>query len=88
MPRILVVNVNTTSTMTDAIAAQARSVAAPGTEIVGLTPSIGAESVEGNFESYLAAVGVMDAVQSYQGLKFHEIRDGHGRSRARSVRRR
>ena len=48
--KILVVNVNTTASMTDAIAASARSVASPGTEIVGLTPTFGAESVEGNFE--------------------------------------
>jgi hypothetical protein len=42
--RLLVVNVNTTTSMTDQIAAQARSVAAPGTQIVGLTPSIGVGS--------------------------------------------
>ncbi len=63
--RILVVNVNTTESMTEAIAEQARSVAAPGTEIVGLTPFVGAESVEGNYESYLAAVAVMDRVLAY-----------------------
>lgn len=38
--RLLVVNVNTTTSMTDQIAAQARSVAAPGTQIVGLTPPL------------------------------------------------
>jgi allantoin racemase len=65
--KILVVNVNTTSSMTDAIAASARAVAGPDTEIVGLTPTVGAESVEGNFESYLAAVAVMDAVTKYDG---------------------
>ena len=63
--RFLVVNVNTTASVTDAIAASARSVAAAGTEIVGLTPRFGAESVEGNLESYLAAVGVADAVARY-----------------------
>lgn len=63
--RILVVNVNTTEAMTERIAEQARSVAAPGTEIVGLTPSVGADSVEGNFESYLAAVAVMDRVLAF-----------------------
>jgi allantoin racemase len=63
--RILVVNVNTTEEMTRAIADQARAAAAPGTEIVGLTPVLGAESCEGNFESYLAAIGVVDAVQRY-----------------------
>jgi len=36
--RILVVNVNTTDSITQAIARQAQSVAAPGTEIIGLTP--------------------------------------------------
>lgn len=64
--RILTVNVNTTELMTEAIAAAARSVAAPDTEIVGITPRIGATSVEGNFESYLAAVAVMDAVMSHE----------------------
>ncbi len=63
--RILVVNVNTTASMTEGIAAQARRVAAAGTEIVALTPRFGAESVEGNVESYLAAVGVLDAVLRY-----------------------
>lgn len=36
--RILIANVNTTAAITEAIAEQARTVAAPGTEIVGLTP--------------------------------------------------
>lgn len=63
--RILTVNVNTTQSMTDSIAEAARAVAEPGVEIVGLTPRFGAPSCEGNMESYLAAVGVMDAVASY-----------------------
>src|SRR6218665_597904 len=76
--RILIVNVNTTESMTHAIGMQARKVAAPGTEIVALTPRFGAESVEGNFESYLAAVGVMDAVMSY-GQPFDAvIQAGYG----------
>jgi allantoin racemase len=64
--RILVVNVNTTESMTGAIREQAERVAAPGTEIVALTPFFGPESVEGNFESYLAAVAVMDRVLAYK----------------------
>lgn len=62
---LLVVNVNTTASMTARIAEVARSAASPGTRISGLTPRFGAESVEGNFESYLAAVAVMDAVTAY-----------------------
>lgn len=76
--RILVVNVNTTQSITDAIAAQARSVAAPGTEIVGLTPFFGADSVEGNFESYLAAIAVMDRVLSYDQPYDAVIQAGYG----------
>ncbi len=76
--RILVVNVNTTQAMTDGIAAQARRVAAPGTEIVALTPALGAESVEGNFESYLAAVAVMDRVVRYPEPYEAVIQAGYG----------
>lgn len=76
--RILVVNVNTTATITEAIAASAREVAAPGTEIVGLTPRFGAESVEGNVESYLAAVAVMDRVSSYPEPFDAVIQAGYG----------
>jgi allantoin racemase len=76
--KILVVNVNTTASMTETIVASARSVASSGTEIVGLTPTFGAESVEGNFESYLAAVGVMDAVTRYQGEFDAVVQAGFG----------
>lgn len=76
--RILVVNVNTTVAMTDTIAAQARAVARPGTEIVGLTPSFGPESVEGNFESYLSAVAVMDRVHAYEGQYDAVVQAGFG----------
>lgn len=76
--RILVANVNTTTSMTDSIAAQARSVASPGTEIIGITPHFGAESCEGNFESYLAAVAVMDAVSNYAEPFDAVIQAGYG----------
>ena len=76
--RILVVNVNTTQSMTDSIGEQARAAAAPGTEIIPLTPDFGAESVEGNFESYLAAVAVMDKVRSYEGPFDAVIQAGYG----------
>lgn len=76
--RILVVNVNTTESITQTIADQARSVASPGTEIVGLTPYFGAESVEGNFESYLAAIAVMDRVMAYDQPFDAVIQAGYG----------
>ncbi|SKB00280.1 allantoin racemase [Pseudomonas extremaustralis] len=76
--RILVVNVNTTESITDTIARQARAVAAPGTEIVGLTPRFGADSIEGNFESYLAAIAVMDRVMAYDQPFDAVIQAGYG----------
>ena len=76
--RILVANVNTTESMTEGIAAAARAVASPGTEIVGITPAFGAESCEGNFESYLAAIAVMDAITRYEGEYDAVIQAGYG----------
>jgi allantoin racemase len=76
--RILVANVNTTQSMTDSIAEAARGGASPGTEIIGITPSIGADSCEGNFESYLAAVAVMDAVTRYDGEFDAVVQAGYG----------
>jgi allantoin racemase len=65
--RILVVNPNTTETMTDAIAKAARECASPGTEIVPLTARYGASGIDSNFESLLSAVAVMDMVSSHPG---------------------
>ncbi|NUS00676.1 MAG: Asp/Glu/hydantoin racemase [Kribbellaceae bacterium] len=76
--RILIANVNTTEAMTETIRACAAAHASPGTEIVGLTPGIGPDSVEGNFESYLAAVAVMDAVVRYDGPYDAVIQAGYG----------
>lgn len=63
--RVLVVNVNTSENMTETIATAARRAAAADTEIVALTPSFGADAVDTGFESYLAAVAVMDCVLHY-----------------------
>lgn len=76
--RILVANVNTTQSMTDSIGEQARAVAAPGTDIVPITPAFGAESVEGNYESYLAAIAVMETVRAYEGPFDAVIQAGYG----------
>ncbi|NKX56743.1 aspartate/glutamate racemase family protein [Arthrobacter mobilis] len=76
--RILVVNVNTTQSMTEAIGESARSAASAGTEIVALTPRFGADSCEGNFESYLAAIAVMDKVLSYPEPFDAVIQAGYG----------
>lgn len=76
--RILVVNVNTNQSMTEGIVRSAQRAASPNTEVVGLTPRFGAESCEGNFESYLAAVGVIDAVMSFNGEFDAVVQAGYG----------
>lgn len=60
--RILVLNSNTSATMTAEIEAAARAAAAPDTEIVTAQPSFGAAAIDSAAESYLSAVGVMDVV--------------------------
>lgn len=76
--RILILNVNTTASMTKTIGDSARQVASPGTEIVELTPDFGADSCEGNFESYLAAIAVMDKVVRYPEPFDAVIQAGYG----------
>ena len=63
--KILVVNVNTSQSMSAVIDEAAKRAASAGTEIVTLTPFFGAEAVDCNFESYLSAVAVMDRVLAY-----------------------
>jgi allantoin racemase len=63
--RIIVVNVNTSESMTRVIGEAARRHASAGTEITALRPLFGAEAVDCNFESYLSAVAVMDRVVGY-----------------------
>jgi len=60
--RLLVVNPNTTVAMTDAIAAEARRRARPGTEVEAVTAPWGTPSVESHAEEALAAVATLEAV--------------------------
>ena len=64
--KIILVNVNTSRSMTDRIADAAQRYASPGTETITLQPLFGADAVDSIFESYLAAVAVMDRVVTYE----------------------
>jgi allantoin racemase len=64
--RVLVVNPNTTVSMTEAIRRSAQRYASPGTEILATEAAFGPESIEGNFEGYLSVVGVLDRLQSIE----------------------
>ena len=61
--RILLVNPNTTAGMTANIAAAARRVAAPGTEIVALTSPQGPASIEGYYDEAMSLAGLLQAVR-------------------------
>src|ERR1700730_16394904 len=60
--KILVVNPNTSRSMTETIARTARRAATPGTEILAVQPFFGPEAIDSNMESYLSAVAVMDRI--------------------------
>ena len=58
----MVLNPNTTASMTDAVVMAARSVASPGTEIVGGTPARGVASIESHVDEAWGALGVLEQV--------------------------
>ncbi|MBM2714847.1 aspartate/glutamate racemase family protein [Mesorhizobium caraganae] len=57
--QILVVNPNTTASMTATIAAAARGVAGAWTEVVAVTSSMGPASIEGYYDEALAVPGLL-----------------------------
>ena len=64
---LLLVNPNTSTAMTAGIAAAARAVAAPGTQILARQPSFGPASIEGHFDDAFGAAGVAEQVRLAAG---------------------
>jgi allantoin racemase len=62
MTKILVVNPNTTASMTETIGAAARAVTASGTEIMAVTSSMGPASIEGFYDEAFAVPGLIQAL--------------------------
>ena len=62
--RILVVNPNTTASMTEKIGAASRRVASPDTEIVAVNPAIGPASIEGFYDEAMSLAGLLDIIQN------------------------
>lgn len=60
--RILVINPNTSVEMTASIDAVAKKFAAPGTEIVTISPAYGPRSIESYFEEQLAGLATIEAL--------------------------
>jgi allantoin racemase len=61
--RLLVVNPNTTASMTHKIGEAARAVAAHGTEIVAVNPEFGPSSIEGYYDEVFAIPGLIAEMQ-------------------------
>jgi allantoin racemase len=60
--RLLVVNPNTSASMTKRIGAAARAAAGAGTEIVAINPSSGPVSIEGYFDEAFAVPGMIEEI--------------------------
>lgn len=61
--RILVVNPNTTASMTEKIGAAARRVASPGTEIVAVNSANGPASIEGFYDEAMSLAGMLAVIR-------------------------
>ncbi|MBY5346324.1 aspartate/glutamate racemase family protein [Rhizobium leguminosarum] len=68
--RILIVNPNTTASMTDKAATAARAVAASGTEIIAATSRMGPVSIEGHYDGALAIPGLLSELRERQGVGY------------------
>ncbi len=59
---LLVINPNTTASMTDKIGAAARSVAGPDTEITSVNPAHGPVSIEGYYDEVFSVPGLLEEI--------------------------
>ncbi len=60
--RILVINPNTTASMTAKIGAAARAVARPGCEVRAVSPAMGPVSIESHYDEALAVPGLLQEI--------------------------
>ena len=65
--RVLLVNPNTTASMTAEMLDSARRVASHDTEIVGVTAAHGVASIDGHHDELLGAVAVTEAIRAHSG---------------------
>ncbi len=61
--RILILNPNTTASLTARLVAVARTVAGPDTEVLGTQPSWGVPAVQGYQDGFVSAAASLDCVR-------------------------
>ena len=71
--KLLLVNPNTSSAMTEAMTQTAQAVAAPGTQVFGRQPSFGPVSIESHFDDVFGAAGVAEQVRLAQAEAFDAV---------------
>lgn len=71
--RILVVNPNTTASMTAKIGAAARSAAAPGTEVIAVNPPDGPVSIEGYYDEVFSIPGLIAEIRRHPEMDAYII---------------
>ena len=62
--KILLINPNTTASMTVAIGAAGQAAARAGTEVLAVQPTFGPVSIEGHYDEAIAAAGVAERVRT------------------------
>lgn len=67
--RLLVINPNTTASMTAKIATTAKSVAAAGTEIIAVQPEMGPVSIEGFYDEAFCVPGLIGEILKAQNIQ-------------------
>jgi len=84
--RILVINPNTTASMTQKLGMAARAVAAPETEIVAVNPDFGPPSIEGYFDEAFSVPGLIAEMAKAPGVDAYVLAcfDDTGLEAARS----
>jgi allantoin racemase len=68
--RLLLLNPNTTASMTEKAAIAARAVAASGTEIIAATSQMGPASIEGYYDGALAVPGMLRELKERQAAGY------------------
>ena len=63
--RILVINPNTTASMTAKFRDAAKSIAATGTEIIAVNPRSGPASIEGYYDEAMSLVGLLQVIEEH-----------------------
>jgi allantoin racemase len=71
--RILVINPNTTASMTHKIAMAAAAVASGGTEIIAVNPNFGPPSIEGYYDEAFSVPGLIDEMRKTPDVDAHVI---------------